>query len=438
MREQEGQEPLLEPLVPNLANERVPGVSEEERSPPKEKLPMLPRKQPVRMLGQTMPHGAARSARLHHEVQPMHPKEEEIVRAIYQKHAHAFFDEMKEAFAKESSALRRQALKQISKSTAQAANAQTVEDGPATSEVQAELERLRQDVEALREASGQASSNTLRSLGEKVEKHQNDLKAISKHLKAESAAVKKATLTPVWKERTLQEIAHGELRSVCEEQVSKIFEEFRGDFVKKYVVPGIKEGSNELIKAHDDLAAEVEAFRKEASELRKEVKALAASNSSLTEELSSKASERSVSDLVTKVDENFKSVSDRMSTAASEAQEALQKLQKTLEENFVQRQDFLKQKEEIEALRKEESDLAMSLQSKTASDKEWKQTFEQTIETLHRAVHTVREDLRVPPGGCLQRDFADSPPVLEVMVNCGSTDDADVDTVIGADGSDAS
>merc|ERR1719326_2191663 len=182
-----------------------------------------------------MPNGT-RSARLHHEIQPMHPKEEEIVRAIYQKHAHAFFDEMKESFAKESSQLRRQALRQISKSTAPVSTTtQPVEDVSATQDVQAELERLRQDVEALREASGQSSNATLRSLGEKVQQHHNDLKAISKHLRAESAAVKKATLTPIWKERTLQEIAHGELRSVCEEQVSKVFDEFRGDFVKKYV-----------------------------------------------------------------------------------------------------------------------------------------------------------------------------------------------------------
>eukprot|EP00746_Dinoflagellata_sp_MGD_P004518 gnl/MRDRNA2_/MRDRNA2_108745_c0_seq1.p1 gnl/MRDRNA2_/MRDRNA2_108745_c0~~gnl/MRDRNA2_/MRDRNA2_108745_c0_seq1.p1 ORF type:complete len:425 (-),score=126.06 gnl/MRDRNA2_/MRDRNA2_108745_c0_seq1:17-1291(-) len=424
MREQEGSEPLLEPLVPNLANERAPGVSEDERSPPKEKLPVLPRKQPVRMLGQTMPHGA-RSARLHHEVQPMHPKEEEIVRAIYQKHAHAFFDEMKEAFAKESSQLRRQALKQISKSTAQVASAQSVEDGPAASEVQAELERLRQDVEALREASGQTSGNSLRSLGEKVEKHQNDLKAISKHLKAESAAVKKATLTPVWKERTLQEIAHGELRSVCEEQVSKVFDEFRGEFVKKYVVPGMKEAAGDVVKAHGDLAAEVEAFRKEASALREEVKAVVATQSSLSEELSSKASQRSLSDLVTKVEANFKSVEERMSSAASEAEEALQKLKKSLED-------------EIAQIRKEETDLAMTLQSTAASDKEWKQSFEQTTETLHRAIHTVREDLRVPPGGCLQRDFADTPPVLEVMVNCGSTFSDEADVVIEAASSDAS
>merc|ERR1719428_1225892 len=101
-------EVVLARLVPN-PDERAPGVSEEERSPPKEKLPKLLKKQ----------------------VQPMHPKEEEIVRAIYQKHAHAFFDEMKESFAKESGQLRRQALKMISKSAAQVCTSpHQVEESP--------------------------------------------------------------------------------------------------------------------------------------------------------------------------------------------------------------------------------------------------------------------------------------------------------------------
>lgn len=307
----------------------------------------------------------------------MHPKEEEIVRAIYQKHAHAFFDEMKESFAKESSALRRQALKMISKSTAQAStSSQHLEDSsPVSHELQAELERLRQEVNDLREASGQASNGKLRSLGEKVQQHQNDLKAISKHLKAESAAVKKATLTPVWKERTLQEIAHGELRSVCEEQVIKVFEEFRGELVKKHIVPGIKEGINEVMKEQSDIASEIE------------------------------ATERSLTEMVTKLD---KDVSARLEKAASEAEEALRQLKKSVEAGFAQKEDFQKSK---------------------AFDNERFNALEQTADSIQREIHTVREDLRVPPGALLQR-FADTPPVVEVMVDCAAKSPDEMDVVV--------
>jgi hypothetical protein len=204
----------------------------------------------------------------------MHRKEEEICRGIYKKHAHAFFDEMKEAFAKETSELRKQADRAIRKVAAAWGM-----EGP--SEVPAQIVDLRNQVADIHRSlaimdQGRGSSSsavppevlapqqisddslegptreqllqeqellqaTMGAMHERVAKQQEELRSISRYLKTELTSAKKAALTPVWKEKALQDIAQGELRTVCVEEVTRIFKDFTEHFKENTLKPVVCE-----------------------------------------------------------------------------------------------------------------------------------------------------------------------------------------------------
>jgi predicted nuclease with TOPRIM domain len=239
-------------------------------------LPSLDKHKKIR----STPRGAAeampsvrggQTARLQREEPPMHRREEEICRGIYKKHASQFFDEMKEAFAKETLELRKQADRAIRKVT----TAWGME-GP--SDVPSQVTDLRNQIADIHRAlaimnqqgfssTGSAAivattaepeemqgptreqllheqevlHSTLGAMNERVTKQQDELRSISQFLKRELTGAKKAALTPVWKEKALQDIAQGELRTVCVEEVGRIFKEFTEDFKEDHLKPVVRD-----------------------------------------------------------------------------------------------------------------------------------------------------------------------------------------------------
>lgn len=209
-------------------------------------------------------------------------REEEICRGIYKKHAHAFFDEMKEAFSKETLELRKQADRAIRRVTAAWGM-----DGP--SEVPSQVTELRNQIGdihrslAIVEQQGRGGAGSvapakiarneseevlgptrdqllheqevlhsnLGAMNERVTKQQDELRSISHYLKKELTSAKKAVLTPVWKEKALQDIAQGELKTVCVEEVGRIFKEFIADFKESTLKPVVRDIFSDEMTSRD-------------------------------------------------------------------------------------------------------------------------------------------------------------------------------------------
>lgn len=252
--------------------------------------------------GRGQPPRSARSAqRRDMDLGPMHPREEEIIRGVYQKHAHVFFDDMKEVFTREAVALRTQAAKLLAKAAGSAkfsdpalpASASEVGSGtPGTMSHSASsalvgvgddssegttqlLEQLRKEVSELRQKDGPGrapDADVLKSVEEKLVKHQNDLDAISKHLRSEANAAKRATLTPVWKENALRDIATRELRVVCIDEVHKAFDSVTSTFLKNEVEPRVTKQVEAVVPKVLDTA--ISEMRIEVSQLKQELSKL--------------------------------------------------------------------------------------------------------------------------------------------------------------------
>lgn len=138
---------------------------------------------------------------------------EETVRAVYKRHAQSFFEDIKEGFLKEAAALRKQAQKALVRATGH--HVDDHEPAEAGGGRAGDLRRQHQVVAAL---------------AAKLEKQNEELQSLSRHVHAESSSAKKAVLTPVWKERALHDIAKAELRNVCAEEVRHAFKDLANSF----------------------------------------------------------------------------------------------------------------------------------------------------------------------------------------------------------------
>lgn len=173
---------------------------------------------------------------------------EETVRAVYKKHAQTFFEEIKQGFLKEAATLRKQAQKALTRTVSTAWDSEDQEGGAQLPGIHAQVIALQRQVAALQGAAeggpsrdgASGSADHLAGLHARMEKQQEDLRNLSKHVQHELVSAKKATLTPMWKERALQEIAQGELRGVCAEEVSKSFKELAASFDDRQVDAAIR------------------------------------------------------------------------------------------------------------------------------------------------------------------------------------------------------
>jgi len=147
---------------------------------------------------------------------------EDTVRAVYKKHAQAFFEDIKEGFLREATTLRKHAQKALASVASHAAW---------------EVDGL--DASSHAGGADQKGKHPAVTLAARLDKQQEDLKNLTRHVQTEFAFAKKATLTPMWKERTLQEIAQGELRVVCAEEVGRAFKDLAASFDERQVEAAI-------------------------------------------------------------------------------------------------------------------------------------------------------------------------------------------------------
>mmetsp|Transcript_89696 Transcript_89696/g.155200 ORF Transcript_89696/g.155200 Transcript_89696/m.155200 type:complete len:775 (+) Transcript_89696:129-2453(+) len=244
-------------------------------------------------------------------------REEEAVRAVYKKHAQSFFEEVKDGFLKEAALLRKQAQKAFSKAgvawdaadaagngeAPEAAASGSGKASPGLAGLQAQLAALQRQVGDLqvtcntRQAASPGGSDDFKmqelgrgssaapsrlagrtpspstregaggsTLSERVARQQDEIKALSRLVKSEFGAAKKAALTPMWKERALQEIAQGELRAVCADEVGKAFRDFACAFSEREAEAAVtrlcESGATPM---ESRLRAELEVVRKDFS-----------------------------------------------------------------------------------------------------------------------------------------------------------------------------
>jgi len=162
---------------------------------------------------------------------------EEAVRGVYKQQAHIFFEEIKEAFTKEATSLRKHTQKALARAGVTPDVDMSDSNPEFMSQLASQMSSLQRQIADLQvTVQHQTQQNTwtnvfpddsrdchnhIATLTERVAKQQEDLRSLSRHVKSEFAFAKKAVLTPMWKERALQEIAQGELRTVCTEEVGK-------------------------------------------------------------------------------------------------------------------------------------------------------------------------------------------------------------------------
>jgi len=313
-------------------------------------------------------------------------KEEETVRAVYKKHAQSFFEEIKQEFLRETAALKKQAQKALAKVSAPLDVDLASEPIVTVASIQAQLAALRRQVSDLQprtaasaataagpcsrqsqkaSIAGLASSETkvavhnafhaeardpnVPALAERVTRVQEEVGALMRHVRSEATAAKKAALIPMWKERALQEIAQGELRAVCAEEVNRAFRDFTSCSLDEslFAPMVLRMCEGEAAASESRLRAELRGLSADLSRRLEEVEATAAGAAEKVGAISTALGER-IGGL---------EVAQRASDTAS-LHLSLSKMAARLEEERVARNSFSKQVAEVVAaqrlLREEE------------------------------------------------------------------------------------
>jgi len=190
------------------------------------------------------------SARLPQEQQRLTAKldrDEQTIRTVYKKHAQHFFEEVKEGFLKEAALLRKQTQKALAR-TGGAWEGDSEISAPAVANLQAQISVLQRQLVEMQTGArpivsdahaGPCNAGSVvvatSSLEHRLARQQDEIKALARDVRNGSACARQAVLTPMWKERALQEIAQGELRTVCADEVGKAFQEFSTAFSEREV-----------------------------------------------------------------------------------------------------------------------------------------------------------------------------------------------------------
>mmetsp|Transcript_10151 Transcript_10151/g.22859 ORF Transcript_10151/g.22859 Transcript_10151/m.22859 type:complete len:1338 (-) Transcript_10151:124-4137(-) len=178
--------------------------------------------------------------------------EEERIRSLYAKQAMLMMEEMRETFTRDLLQMRGQMQEAIADVSVALQPGQAA--GMQLADVQIHLTNLQRQVQELqagfrrarpgpgptiqaddRSSPGVEKAAATANLSERVGKQQKELRALAELVRTEFTTAKKATLTPMWKERIIQELAQGELRAVCADEVGKGFRELTASFHEREV-----------------------------------------------------------------------------------------------------------------------------------------------------------------------------------------------------------